>query len=249
MNETRSDATASLSADELTIYFGSDRDGVQWDIFTASRADRTDRFDDPVLLDVLNSPSDEGDISVTPDELEAYFISNRSGTFHIYVATRSTRTAEFSDPALVANVAGVPGSTTEWAPFITADGSNLYFATNATGLEDIYRATKTGGDFDEPAPVIELNTGSYADIEAALSPDELSIYFSSTRPDGGAKGDFDIWQATRSSKDEEFSGLVNVAELNTEGYERPEWVSADGCRLYFTAYDGALWHIYLAEKP
>jgi hypothetical protein len=84
-----------------------------------------------------------------------------------------------------------------------------------------------------------------------VSPDQLTIYWASDRTDGGAKGDFDIWMATRPNSTASFGGAKNVSELNTDGAELPNWVSPDGCRLYFgeTPARRDIRTVQFAERP
>jgi Tol biopolymer transport system component len=85
-------------------------------------------------------------------------------------------------------------------------------------------------DFGPGIPMSELNV-LWGDSESArLSPDELTIYFSSDR-DGGA-GDFDIWTAGRATLDGGFGTPSNLQGVNTSGLERFPSVTANGLFLY-----------------
>jgi hypothetical protein len=68
------------------------------------------------------------------------------------------------------------------------------------------------------------------DIDPTLSPDELSLYFSSNRP--GGFGKFDLWVATRPSLNAPFGVPVNLgAAINSAADDDPAFVSADGRTL------------------
>src|SRR5512143_2734510 len=71
--------------------------------------------------------------------------------------------------------------------------------------------------FGAPVPLTSVNTDAN-DEQANLSPDELTMYFSSTRP-GGA-GSFDIYEATRSSTSAPFGNVIPVTGVNTSGEDR-----------------------------
>ena len=78
-------------------------------------------------------------------------------------------------------------------------------------------------------PLTSLNT--IADDERAdLSPDELTIYFSSTR--SGGLGGFDIYKATRASTTTPFGNITPVPGMNTTGDERGPRVTPDGLSLF-----------------
>jgi len=87
-----------------------------------------------------------------------------------------------------------------------------------------------------------------------LGNDILVVYWASTRRDLGARGGDDIWRATRARRSDPWTEVTNVAELNTGSSEVPDWLSPDGCRLYFHSDRAAppentlLTDIYVAER-
>jgi hypothetical protein len=114
-------------------------------------------------------------------------------------------------------------------------GLEIYFAsgrepTPSSGLWRASRATADGA-FEPPSPVEELNAGGDAH-EHTLTPDGLTVYFTSTRP-GSASSD--IWFAERSGPDAPFSKPQLVPELNTDSVERAPGISADGLEIFFAS--------------
>ena len=101
-----------------------------------------------------------------------------------------------------------------------------------------------------PAKAPAINSAN-SDFSPVLSADGLTIFWSSDRPDGNAKGDFDIWTASRASTDANFATPRNVAELNTDGLEEPAFLSPDGCRLYFERSPARIdiRTVMMAERP
>jgi hypothetical protein len=244
------DGTARLSADELTAYFYSDRTGYQ--IYTATRASRTDPFSTPQVVGGIASGA--GGVlkfpTVTADGLTIFFESDPGSVFRVMVAARSTVVAQFSASA---QVAGLNAGTDDSEPFVLPDGSALYFiSTRGTGggTNDIYRAARgPSGQFAVPVQVSTINTPSteYAPVP---TPDELVLYYASDRPDSPAKGALDIWMTKRASTSAAFEPPVNVQELNTTGNEIPDWISPDRCRLYFDRLgaNGVGDKIYVSER-
>lgn len=86
------------------------------------------------------------------------------------------------------------------------------------------------------APVsLALNT-TFNDEGAHLSPDELTIYFSSDR--AGTPDAYDLYVATRASRDDEFGAPTKLAGASSDTTsERRPTVSADGLRLYALGTD------------
>jgi Tol biopolymer transport system component len=241
------DGNARLSPDELTIYFSSDRSGSR-DIFSTTRASRNDPFGTPRPVPGVNTTSDEKWPSVTADGLSMYIESTVNGPFQIFVSHRTTPAAQFSTPVLVANVniGGTNGQT-----FILPDESALYFASKAEtsgGTLDLFRAARgTGGQFGVPVQISTINTRT-DEVGPVPTADELTIYFASGRTDSPAKGNLDIWRATRASRTANFNPPVSVEELNTSNEEVPDWLSPDLCRLYFTRNVSGNNNIYLATR-
>jgi Tol biopolymer transport system component len=218
---------ARLSPDELTVYLARDLgDGNQLQIMTGKRASTESPFGTLDLVPQVNSDKDDDDATVSSDGLLMYVESNRSGNYQIYAATRPSIGDPFSAAtALAAFMTGADGG-----PYLVPASTTLYFHSYRAGSPDIYRATPVGGDFQIEA-VSTINSVAEESFPA-VTPDELTIYFSSDRKDGGAKGGEDIWVATRSSRADAFESPRNVQELNTTADERPSWISPDGCRLY-----------------
>ncbi len=112
---------ARLSADELTVYFFSNRLGG-YDIFTATRTDRSAAFGTAQTIPSLNTAAYDDFPSPTADGLTMYLETNRTGSYQIFVASRSTPTAPFAEPTPVANINAGP---IEAFPFILPDNSRL----------------------------------------------------------------------------------------------------------------------------
>jgi hypothetical protein len=245
------DGTARLSADELTVYFYSDRAGYQ--IYTATRASRTDAFSTPQAIGGYGITSGAGSVfkfpTLTADALTMFFESDPGGIFKVMVATRTTVAAPFSASGPVAAVNAGPDDS---QPFVLPDGNTLYFmSTRGNGsTSDLYRTARdTTGQFTPPTLVTTVNTPS-TEYAPVLTPDELVLYYASDHPGEPAKGQLDIWMTKRVSRDASFEPPVNVQELNTAGNEIPDWISPDRCRLYFDRLgsNGTNDKIYVAER-
>jgi WD40-like Beta Propeller Repeat len=75
---------------------------------------------------------------------------------------------------------------------------------------------------------------SAAENNAVLSPDELSLYFISTRP--GGFGGADIWVAQRATRDSPWQTPINLGpSFNTPGVEASPVLSSDGHLLFYSS--------------
>jgi WD40-like Beta Propeller Repeat len=229
-------ADARLTADELTAYFTSNSD-----LFVASRAVRTDSFGTPSSVSNLNSASIDSHPSATGNGLTLFFDSNRAGSSHVYSATRASAASAFGAPQqeTALDAAGIAGE-----PYVLPAGTAVYFrAEAAPGDGQIFRASRSGGVVSAPQAMTAFNT-SFDESDPVATADDLSVFFSSTRT-GGSEGGRDIWVAQRASTTQPFGAPRNLQELNTFEDERPSFVSADGCRLYFGRGEG----MYVAQRP
>jgi WD40-like Beta Propeller Repeat len=224
--------------DETTIYFDAIREAgaggnAMFDLFTATRLDRGDSFGPAVRIDGLSQPqTHEYSPSLTDDGTKLFFERQDASQTNsdIYVAQRETASGPFGPPSLVA---GINTSGYEANPFVHGDGHELWFvATGADTTIDIFLGVLTPGGY-AAHPVAELNS-DVDDYYPVVTKDNLTVYFASQRPLGGAAG-FNVWVATRMTPAETFGRPAPVGNVNSDGDERPTWISDDGCRLYIAA--------------
>ena len=226
----------SLSADELTVYFFSNRQNpgtADFDAYVATRPARDAAFGAPGPITAINTPDDQRGGSLSSDGRSLFYHSSITGEYNVYVATRANAAAPFG--AGVSLGAGVNTANADQQPFIAADGATLYFDRTpaAGGMSSIYRASAGPTGFTGATMVSELSTPTSNSARPVVSADGLTVYFSSDRP-GGA-GSLDIWVATRPSLTAPFDQITNVAALNGSGFEFADWLSADDCRIYFSS--------------
>lgn len=89
----------------------------------------------------LNSTGQEQGTYITTDCLRVYFQSNRAaGQFDIYMASRVTATAAWSNPTVLPDFNTTTSS--EEDPWISADQRTFVFASDASGSKDLYMSTR-----------------------------------------------------------------------------------------------------------
>jgi hypothetical protein len=235
------DVHASLTDDELTIYFGSDRfdpTSSTMHIYSATRPTRDAVFPTPALVGSISAPEGESNPSISPDGNTIYFDSRRSVPTgpgpHIFTSTRSNATVVFPTATVIAGDFLI-------SPSVTADGNVLYAADLSSGA--LARLDRAGGGFGSPQPVDLLTMMS---VTAPVSRDDLTLFLSI----GDTIG-HDIIAAKRASTSGPFPAPTEVTELKTTAtVAEPSWISADGCRLYLRyAASGDTSRIYVAARP
>jgi Tol biopolymer transport system component len=206
---------------------------------TPSYADFT--FGPPTNLGpTVNSSSDDGGPSMSPDGCTVYFHSNRAGGYggwDLYVATRESKDDEWARPVNLGAL--VNSSYLEGVPCISADGLSLYFNSNRPGgfgSYDLWMTTRaTLSDlWGPPANLGPTVNRSSSDLNPNLSSDGLSLYFASSRP--GGYGDLDIYMTTRATKNGSWELPVNLGPaVNSPSPDYQPSVSTDGLSLFFAS--------------
>jgi Tol biopolymer transport system component len=201
-------------------------------------------FDTPRPLVEVNSPSIDWGPWLSPDKLELWFSSDRTGNLTIFRAQRASTTAAF-DPPIAVDL-GLSGDSDD--PFITADGLSLYITNNSSALTlfDLYVLTRpTSADpFTNPNELVPLNSNQF-DQGPSLTADALTLVFDSTRA-----GTTDLYIATRASTNDPFGAPSPISQLDSSNDECCAMVSPTGDSVIYADDQGSpnLHHIYQATK-
>ena len=242
-------STPRLAPDELTIYFTTNAADAGSDISMAARASAGAPFTGETIL-AQSGPSNDNDPMVAADQQSLWFHSTRNGTADIFVATRSGSTGPFGTAATIPTV-DQPNTNENHAYFRLA-GDELWFISDRAGPAgsyDIYVSKRTGASYAAPTRVAELSSPSQ-DWQPQPSEDGRTILFASDR-DGGL-GQLDLWVARRASTAVPFEAPMPLTELNSPAIDQAGWLSADGCRIWFSsgrATSDAHQQIFFAQRP
>ncbi len=183
----------------------------------------------PQPLGTLNTAASERMPTVTPDQSRICFVSSRaSATEDIWCA--SSTGPDFGAPALQDTL--LPGESTEH-PELSPDGTELFFAALDAGYPDLFRATLSGGKFDNAEWIQSLGAEGF-DTGPSLGGDGRTLYFQSDRT--GTSG-ADIFVTTRSTSGTgvDFAAPTELSVLSSKGGDREPSVSPDGGYLVYTS--------------
>src|SRR5262249_26551855 len=186
---TSNAAAPSLTPDEKTIVFESNRSGGAGgdDVWIAARGTTTDPFSAPQPLSGINSSSRDGNPELSTDGLSLYFESDRPGGLggtDIWFAARDTPAAPFSGAV---NFAAINSRGADGHPAVSGDTQTVYFSSDRPGgaaTANIWRArvrcdmasaslssfTASGG-----AATIEVNDGSGCSWVAQTTSDWITF--------------------------------------------------------------------------
>jgi hypothetical protein len=234
------DVHASLTADELTIYFASDReDHVNYHIYTATRAARNADFSGIGFAPGTFSMAGESHPSISSDGNTIFFDSFRepptTGSVHVFRSTRANASVEFPTPMSLADNSLI-------APAILGDGSALYVANLENG--GLSRFDRMGAGFGSPQNVSLNHRFS---VKSPVTRDDLLLFMS----EGASVGN-KILFTTRTAVTQAWPAPMPLAEIQpTAVLAEPSWISPDGCRLYLTlqATSTDRSRIFFATRP
>ncbi len=135
-------------------------------------------------------------------------------------------------------------------PFVSADGSTLFFTSNPSGQFHLMSATRRSKTqpYANAKPLDDLNSKAN-DVSPFLMPRETDgseyIYFASQSTSDAGKTNFDILFSRRLKPSEPFQriGVAPVQPVCTEEDELHPWVMADAREMYFSRKTKEGWRI------
>ena len=251
VNSVADEYSHCLSSDGLELYFGSSRTGGfgSYDLWVTTRTTTDDAWGEPNNLGpAVNSSISELGVCLSPNGLELYFQSSRSGGLgadDIWVSKRTSRGEPWGEPVNLGSA--VNSELDEYNPCLSGDGLELYFVhgrwdpEDAPTEESIYvtrRATVDDlwGEPEDLGPVV--NSHACQDTPWISSDGRVlmftDIWICEPRP--GGLGGTDIWFTRRSSKEAEWTTPLNLGNpINSVFDEDFPMISADGSTLYFSS--------------
>lgn len=133
------DFEPSVDAEQLTLYFASQRSGGPSDLWHATRATRSDSWGSLVRLAAVSSSSYDGGPWIDRRDLVLYWHSDRDASRDLFMSMRNTPAELFTTTAPMTEL---NSSFDEQDPWLSADGHTFIFVSDRTGDADLYITTR-----------------------------------------------------------------------------------------------------------
>lgn len=262
INSEFADFSPVISIDENALFFTSKRlradsanygikdrvvGGYFEDIY-ASYKNRKGEWQEPELLDI-NTLDHTATINVSVDGQTLFLYQDDGGIGNIYESKLVGET--WSTPIKMEGI-----NTNNWETHLalSADEQTAYFVSNRNGGyggRDIYFAKKLpNGNWGQAQNLGSNINTMYEEDAVFISPDELTMYFSSQGHN--SMGGFDIFTTTRNDAGE-WSKPKNIGyPINTVDDDVFFVTSADGKRAYYSSVRDSGYgekDIYLIDLP
>jgi outer membrane protein OmpA-like peptidoglycan-associated protein len=144
----------------------------------------------------INTPAYEGMPSLSPDDRELFFVSDREGGYGGYdIWISRFEDGVWGQPVNAGPSINTPGNET--APYINFDDRTLYFTSDGwpgMGGTDLFMSHRTGDTTWSPATNLgyPINT-AFDEKSQCVTLDGRTLFFSSDRQ--GPAGNYDIYEA------------------------------------------------------
>lgn len=195
------ETSPAISLDGLTLYFASNRvDEGRLDVFRATRSSRDAEWSEPELVSELaewvSESNPDADILPRPPAVGdtrlplAVRTGGDDAPYDLYLAARPSSTEPWQPPVALETL---NEESNEADPWLSGDGSLLWFASGRSGGGDLYTARRAAPSEPFAAPtLVEALASDDEERDPWLSPDGSYLLYASDQD-----GDFAIYEVTR----------------------------------------------------
>lgn len=242
LNSAAEDQAPAISPDGLALYFSSTRAGGvgAGDIWVTRRGSRNAVWGAPQSLGAsINTTANETDPQFSPDGLQLFLASDRSGgggLSDVWVATRTNVNDDLSWGTPVNLGAAINSTSDDAFPEVVTLGGQrtLFYSRGLVPADhDLLMSVENVGVFGAPTQVTELNTTTAAEACPAMRADGREVFFCSDR--AGGAGLNDIWTSVRATATAAWSTPTGATALNTPSDDRDPALDLDSLTIFFAS--------------
>jgi outer membrane protein OmpA-like peptidoglycan-associated protein/Tol biopolymer transport system component len=231
INSEDSEYQPRFTLDESVIVFTRKIRG-QEDLFEASLKDSVYSVEP---ISAVNTSFNEGSQTISGDGKYLIFTHCNEkagfGSCDLYESIYSD--GQWSRPKNLGPT--INSSAWETQPSLTADGQELYFASNrpgGVGESDIWHSYRTAEGWTRPTPLSSVINTTARDESPFIHADGKTLYFRSTGHKG--IGSYDLYMS--QSKEGRWMSPINLGyPINSLGEERDLVVNLEGTKAYFSS--------------
>ncbi len=186
------------------------------------------QFASPAPLDALNDPdAKDQDPTLTDDELEIFFFSDRSGNEDIWRATRESVDVAWDPPVLVPEL---NSDKLDQNPAISRDGLRIWFSSSREP-PGIYQASRPNREEPFGAPeLIPIDSGDPDDFVIAPSVDLTELRMAVSIGTGASR---DLYELARPSLTGSWGPPALLPGVNGTNAESTPFLIDDGREFLF----------------
>jgi hypothetical protein len=213
---------ARIALDGLGVVF-SRNTSSGGEIYAASRMGPKDMFSNLTPFGAtVNTTDDEQWPSLVGTEL--YFSRRNASVTGIFVTTG----ANFTNPMPVTPNLAMSG-VQNYAPYVLPGATAMYFTRLIGTQTSVMRMEHLQmNNWAAPVEVTSLEMPPAQTYSAAVTPDELRVFFASDR--SGSNG-ADVWTSTRKANSDGWGQPTRVDAVSSSDDDIPTWISPDECTL------------------
>jgi hypothetical protein len=232
-----------VRGDPLTMYFARDIGGPQFDIFVARRPSVGAMFQPPQpVAELAVTTQMEFALQVDTTGHGHYVRGASLGTTDIY-EVQSGINGVFAD---VRKVAELDNGAAEYDPFVTADGTSMWFTAGSANNQDIFTASRATTTSTWGSPISFVHNTAGPDGGASLTDDGLLVVWSSAAMTTVPS---DIYFATRATTAEPWgpAQVLGPGTISGTTHDLEPGIRGDGCELFFArspAPSDGNWDVY-----
>ena len=200
LNTSDAETTMKVTGDGLTIFFSSDRNNNDADVYYSTRPDRSSSWSAPARI---------ADISTTVGDYAAFAQKNlkhlvlcagdTTANEALYTSDRPVTNEPWGPPTRIAELDDSGVSECDPMERVTASGSVMYYSSwrqNIDKTYDIYRVDRpnSSAPWGNRTKIEGISSDNHHDRDPWVSADERTMFFSSTRDGSGVDK---IYMSTR----------------------------------------------------